>query len=274
MDLPKARVLTFPRPHERKRRRTRVESMPPGFRDADQGTRSQGTLLESSTSPCRATNPGGSKEPPLSEPPGLSKPGSFLGRAEYLTPVDEDDAKKYSYTETTAFDDLSRQLLHGLRAFDLPSKTILTTFSNNCLDLCIPWMPIVQEQDLYQSDHAQPSNLLQQAVLVAGSRVSASSQAQAIGQRCYQRAKALVFCGAEADPLNTIRAMVLLQWWNPAGPEHVSTDASSFWLRMAVALAHQLGLHREPTSRQSNMALRRRLWWTLVVRYPRLGISC
>ena len=42
-------------------------------------------------------------------------------------------------------------------------------------------------------------------------------------------------------------------------------DASSFWLHMGVALAHQLGLHKQPRPGSPDAALRRKLWWTLVV---------
>jgi hypothetical protein len=56
----------------------------------------------------------------------------------------------------------------------------------------------------------------------------------------------------------------MLQWYNPQAPEHVSFDNSGFWLKLAVGVAHQIGLHKEPPPGPSN-AIRRKLWWSLVV---------
>jgi hypothetical protein len=71
--------------------------------------------------------------------------------------------------------------------------------------------------------------------------------------------------GAEENPIITLSAALMLHWWNPEGPERVSLDTSSFWLRICVGLAYQLGLHREPTGKP-DAGLRRRIWWSLVVR--------
>jgi hypothetical protein len=57
---------------------------------------------------------------------------------------------------------------------------------------------------------------------------------------------------------------------NPNGPEHVSFDTSRFWLQIGVGLAHQVGLHKEPTG--VDCLVRRRLWWSLVVSASRLVV--
>lgn len=129
-------------------------------------------------------------------------------------------------------------------------------------------MPLVEPADLIPREDFEPSILLLQAVFVAGSRVSMASQVQNSGHTYYRRAKALYYLGYEKDPLAIVRAICVLQWWNPSGPEHVSMDASSFWLHMGVALAHQIGLHREPNPKQADASLRRRTWWTLFVSIP------
>ncbi|KAL5364396.1 hypothetical protein BJX96DRAFT_187745 [Aspergillus floccosus] len=63
-----------------------------------------------------------------------------------------------------------------------------------------------------------------------------------------------------------ISSAILLHWFNPVGPETVSTDTSGFWLRTAESIAFQIGLHKEPSPQERQKGLRRRLWWTLVLR--------
>lgn len=126
-------------------------------------------------------------------------------------------------------------------------------------------MPLVSEMDLGKLDAKNADTLLVTSMLVAGSIVSSTPQAPEQGQRCYQRAKLLFYTNAEQNHLHTIMATIFLQWLNPSGPEHVSIDNSSFWLRISVSLAHQMGLHREPDSKMGDAKLRRRIWWALVV---------
>lgn len=111
------------------------------------------------------------------------------------------------------------------------------------------------------------------AILVAGSKVSTSPQAQELGWKCYDAAKLRFYSGHATDTLDTITGTVILQWWNQTGPEHISIDNSSMWLRMGVALAHQAGLHRQNDPRNPQFARRRKLWWALVVRQLVRNIS-
>lgn len=71
--------------------------------------------------------------------------------------------------------------------------------------------------------------------------------------------------GVERDPMIMTVAALLLNWWNPESPEHYSIDTSSFWVRIAVGLSFQLGLHRDPGNKP-DAGLRRRIWWSLVTR--------
>ena len=75
----------------------------------------------------------------------------------------------------------------------------------------------------------------------------------------------LFWMGVERDPMIMTVASLLLNWWNPESPEHYSIDTSSFWVRIAVGLSYQLGLHRDPGNKP-DAGLRRRLWWSLVTR--------
>lgn len=198
----------------------------------------------------------------------VASPGSYLGRAEYVSgtvPIDEEDAKQYSAGHETSLPELDQKFLTDLHAFNLPARSVNDSLVAHFMERCYPWMPIVDPSDFRKTDKFEPSMLLLQAVLVAGSRVSMAPNAQVSGQNFYRRAKALFYLGHEKDPLTMVRSICILQWWNPSGPEHVSMDASSFWHHMGVALAHQIGLHREPNPKLPDAKLRRRLWWTLFV---------
>lgn len=85
-------------------------------------------------------------------------------------------------------------------------------------------------------------------------------------QDYYNRAKVLFFAGYEKDPMTLVTAVIILQYWNPSGPEHVSIHNSSYWMRVGVGLAFQIGLHREPSSKLPDRQIRRRVFWTLFAR--------
>lgn len=195
---------------------------------------------------------------------------SYLGRSHYITAhfaIDEDDATRYQSPGpvTGPAHDLQTQIQRLVGMLDLPRGPLRQTLVKNFLKVCRPWMPLMDEADLKKLDTERGDSLLMVAVLVAGSVVSSTQQAAEVGQRCYQRAKVLFYTGAEQDNLQTIMATIFLQWLNPCGAEHVSIDSSTFWLRISVGLAHQIGLHREPDPRLPDAKLRRKIWWTLVV---------
>ncbi|KAF2185637.1 hypothetical protein K469DRAFT_665282 [Zopfia rhizophila CBS 207.26] len=205
-----------------------------------------------------------------------TSPGSYLGRAEYVNgtvPIDEEDAKKYSSGQVMALpEEDSRYLIH-LQAFDVPARSTHDSLISSFMNQCHPWMPIVESHELRPSESFRPSLLLLNSIFVAGSRVSLASDAQASGQMFYRRAKALYHLGYEKVPMTVVRSICLLLWFNNSGPEHISLDASSFWLHMGVALAHQIGLHREPSRKLPDAKLRRRLWWTLFIRDCQIATS-
>lgn len=187
-------------------------------------------------------------------------------------PIDEEDAKRYHAGHDDAPSETYQKYLRELRAFDLPPRSVRDSLVSGFTQRCYPWMPIVDNIDLENAHASESSMLLLQAIFVAGSRVSTAPHAKSLGDAFYRRAKALLYSDVEKEPLAMIQAICLLQWWNPSGAEHVSMDASSFWLHMGVALAHQVGLHRDPSPGKPDAGFRRRLWWTLVVGYFRSQI--
>ncbi|ODH50758.1 hypothetical protein GX48_03074 [Paracoccidioides brasiliensis] len=258
------------KPHIRKRRR-KVESSE--YRRSERVSIAPLATIYPSKSPSRVTgidSTGSPRLPKPSESSYASPSGSYLGRSEYISsivPIDEEDARKYRVAHDDHPSEPYQRFLNELRAFDLPPRSVRDSLITNFLERCHPWMPIVDNIAIERGDHqSETSMLLLQAIFVAGSKVSTAPQAQSVGEEFYRRAKALYYSDFEKDPLVVIQAICLLQWWNPSGAEHISRDASTFWLHMGVALAHQIGLHRDPSPSQPNVGFRRRLWWTLFTR--------
>lgn len=192
---------------------------------------------------------------------------SYLGRADYLdthAPIDEDQVSRYHRSpdqNTTAVASASTPSLEGLLTRSARDSLIASFLSK-----CRPWMPLVNAAQVHAMfEGSSTPTFLRLAILVAGSKVSTSPQAHELGRRCYDAAKQRFYSGDATDTLDTIVGTIILQWWNQTGPEHISIDNSSLWLRLGVALAHQSGLHRQPDARNPQCALRRRIWWTLVV---------
>jgi hypothetical protein len=199
---------------------------------------------------------------------------SFIGRPEYLLgeyAVNESIGREVPPASSKSEISLASLRLH--KAFDVPPRAIRDSLINNFITYCAPWMPIVEADELKQLGldatesirDTGSSLLLAQALFVAGSRVQSSRISFASCSDFYNRAKALFFTEHEPNPLNVIRALCLLQWYSPSGPEFVSIHSSGFWLSVAVGLAFQLGLHREPDPRWADGKLRRRVFWTLFV---------
>lgn len=204
---------------------------------------------------------------------GISKPHhrpssnsiSWLGRLEYLhndVPVNDDAGSPTTTQHKLTDTDLA--ILRVQRVCDLPPRAIRDSLVEAFWIHCYPWTPVVEREWLEQGNTNKRSLLLEHAIMLAGSRVSPALQDYPPIE-FYKKAKVLFWMGTEEDPIVTIAATLLLHWWNPEGPEKVSIDTSGFWSRICIGLAYQIGLHRVPTGKP-DAGLRRRLWWSLVVR--------
>ena len=154
-------------------------------------------------------------------------------------------------------------MLREQGAFELPPESIQKQLMDSFHRYCAPWTPIVDPKWL--DGDKPPSILLLQSIFLAGSRVSKAHLEYGSSEIFYRRAKLLFFFGGRNNSLISIVAACLLHWYNPVGPEDVSTDTSGFWIRTAGAMAFQIGLHKEPPPNAKDRGLRRRLWWSLVV---------
>ncbi|KAJ5403726.1 hypothetical protein N7509_003597 [Penicillium cosmopolitanum] len=189
---------------------------------------------------------------PVNNGEPVIKEESYRGRSEYLggsVPFDENMVKPGH--ETTS---------PKTSAADLQMLQLMASFNKYCL----PWTPVIDLKWL--DEGTPPSMLLLQSIFLAGSRVSKAHLDYASSEVFYRRAKLLFFFGGGNNSLISIVAACLLHWYNPVGPEDVSTDTSGFWIRTAGAMAFQIGLHKEPPPNAKDRGLRRRLWWSLVIR--------
>ncbi|TLD35417.1 hypothetical protein E2P81_ATG11536 [Venturia nashicola] len=203
--------------------------------------------------------------------PSSARPGvgytttnaSYLGRSEYIEAInDEEEAPPHS-TRGLSAQDLEILKIQG--AFEMPIRAYRESLIDNFWTRCWPWTPIVERNWIEGRPQNAISILLLQGMMLAGSRVSSSPVTYGPPEDFYKKGKMLFWMGAERDPMLMCVGALLLNWWNPEGPEHFSIDTSGFWLRIAVGLAYQIGLHREPQSK-TDAAIRRRLWWSIVTR--------
>ena len=190
---------------------------------------------------------------------------SYLGRLEYLrgdVPVDDDSELPSKVPHRLTTTDI--EILRIQQVTELPPRAVRESLLDAFWTKCHPWTPVVDRSWIDERSPGTTSLLLQHAIFLAGSRVSAAVPNYPSGE-FYKKARLLFWMGAEDDPIINVASACLLQWWNPEGPERVSLDTSSFWVRVCVGLAYQVGLHREPNGKP-DAGLRKRIWWSLVTR--------
>jgi hypothetical protein len=248
----------------------------PGQRSQQEHTPRASTLADArtvETSPYQLPEVSASRPVPGSETGQLPQdPGTgsstYIGRSHYTgdAPVDEATARAYTLSRHTGLSDLEQKTLELWNVYTLPPRAVHESLVEAFNECCHPWMPVLESKDVLSRGAPDSSLLLSQAVYLAASRVTTSASIQAFSSSAdiYQRAKALYWVGHEKTPLTVIKAITMLHWYTPDGPAHVSYDTSEYWLKIGVGLAYQIGLHREPSA-GPELAIRRRVWWTLVV---------
>lgn len=200
----------------------------------------------------------------------LTETPTFIGRDHYIREdeqIDETTARAFHASTPRDVSDLVAQTLRLWKTFEVPTKSARNSLVDSYHRRCFPWTPVLERQDEAQIiDQIGSSMFLSQCLFLAASRVSSSPMitAYATSQQFYERAKTLFWLSYEKDPLIVLKGILMLQWFNPDGPEHLSFDSSEFWLKIGVGIAHQIGLHRDYAGENSR-AIRRRLWWSLVV---------
>lgn len=234
--------------------------------DADHGARPQSACnADLGPDGSRESPPNPSHAPEATRVSNVNESG-FMERSSYIAPdrfQAEDGSEIYYATQSSS--EITSKILDLHKALELPPRAVRDGLFANFWAYCYPWDPIIEKSQVIGVSLEKLSPLLLQAIFLAGSRMSSASASYATPQEFYKRAKTLFYLNTEQDPLTLLTAVSLLHWSNPHGPERVSTDTSSFWCRVAVSLAQQMGLHSQK-KRVHDESLRRRIWWSLVVR--------
>ncbi|QPC65603.1 hypothetical protein HYE67_007834 [Fusarium culmorum] len=264
----------------RSRKRRRAGTAPSGRQPDDHG--SQGYRDRQSVSQASAVGVEIQVEQPAYQTPSTSHATTYIGRGHYIDDDDEIDE-----TSARAFEPAQikvgphattqKETLVLWKAFDVPPQAARQSLLSAFLDYCNLWTPVLEPKDIQELscfDQEKSSMLVAQSLWLAGSRVTSAPSVVAFASSddFYHRAKAVFWSGVETDGMSAIKASLMLQWYNPQAPEHISFDNSGFWLKIGVGIAHQIGLHKEPPPGPSK-AIRRRLWWSLVVRDSLISVA-
>ncbi|KIW30222.1 uncharacterized protein PV07_05981 [Cladophialophora immunda] len=193
---------------------------------------------------------------------------TFVGRGAYLAApgghMDEDEPPPNDVP--SVFEQTSAEIFRLQKALDVPPRVVRDVLLESYWRHCHPWMPVVNNQAKFRATLDCPSSpLLLQAMLMAGSRMASIPITYASSAELYARAKTLFWLDSEKDPVVCLIAACTLQWWTPHGPESFSLDTAYSWLRLAVSIAFQIGLHQDGKA-PVNASLQRRIWWSLVAR--------
>lgn len=194
---------------------------------------------------------------------GNSHRAAYLGESGYMS----------IFSHELAEDDTTDPQEH---ATDLQSTHLIPVLQESYLDTyfeyCYTWCPILDRNTMQTWPEFSGSQLLREALAVLGSQLSPPLIRHLKPTQHFQRFRKLFYDNHESQPLVRICAVMLLYWWSSGPPNVVSIDTNWWWMGASIRLAQEIGLHREQNTElvlrpgETN-GLRRRIWWTLFVRY-------
>ena len=188
---------------------------------------------------------------------------AYLGRSGFMAIFDCGDS-----TQGTPTNPL-HEGISDAKTFALP--TILReSFVETYQEYCYNWCPVLERNDIFDNQPFAQSVLMQQALGVLGTKIKPLVINHISASTYYDRARMLFYGNKEHNPFIRIVSIVLLHWWSAGPPNVVSLDSQYWWVSVAIRLAQEIGLHREPTGTDTlrpgeTLGLRRRVWWTLFV---------
>ncbi|KAA8570118.1 hypothetical protein EYC84_002450 [Monilinia fructicola] len=175
-------------------------------------------------------------------------------------------------------------ILRKRGALELPPRDLCEELIHAYFKWIAPVVPIIPRTWFMKRWHDlnnQPSLLLLQAVLLAGSRVcttplmlDANGSPIPAATTFYKRAKALYDADYEEDRVVIVQALILLGWyWEEPG---VVTKTVFYWNGLATTIAQGFGMHRNPSGSRLSPADKRlwkRIWWTLYTRDRSVAVA-
>ncbi|KAF4869259.1 Cutinase transcription factor 1 beta [Colletotrichum siamense] len=182
------------------------------------------------------------------------------------------------------------EFLEKQGAFRLPSLSLQSALLKAFIEFVYPRMPLLNLTKLceaiesYDGGTKDFSLLLYQAILFAGS--AHVKQADLAGteftdklslrKTLYQRAELLFELGGPQDHLALVQVALLLTFRGISQDSQLDRKDSWHWMNTAVTLALDIGLNKEPSLKafdNSEIKLRRRLWWCCYVRDKILALG-
>ena len=151
-------------------------------------------------------------------------------------------------------------------------RALIASYVDVFIDQCSAFCPVIDRRSLQGADFSC-SLLLQQAVALVGSVIQPSLLHNIKPNEHYERAKMLLYNGAEPNSVVVLVAVMMFYWWTTTTPNVVSMNGSWWWSGVAIRQAQELGFHRElkpgqGPRRREDVGLQRRIWWTLFVSVP------
>lgn len=179
--------------------------------------------------------------------------------------------------------------------FSLPQKDIVDDLLKCYFDYVHPRIPFLDEQEFWetyldqsrdslQSRHSDGrrgiSLLLFQAVLFAATTCASPSLLRRAGyssrldarRDAFSKVRALYSFDAEQDKMIQLQTLLIMSFWR--GDLGEDKDAWH-WSGLAITLASDLFLHRQPSSQltERQKTLRKRCWWSCVLRDRLLALT-
>ncbi|POR32512.1 Fungal specific transcription factor domain-containing protein [Tolypocladium paradoxum] len=159
------------------------------------------------------------------------------------------------------------------------SSALQEGFLESYFEYCFVWCPVLDRDFLQNpSSGLDESPLLQQALALCGNRINPPLIQYRDSAVYYNRAKELFYSNYESNALVRLASIMLFFWWSAGAPNLLNMDNAWWWTGIAIRIAQECGLHREPQPHQlaqdgKTAGLRRRIWWTLFARDRILSIS-
>ncbi|KAF5658958.1 fungal specific transcription factor factor [Fusarium denticulatum] len=188
-----------------------------------------------------------------------------------LTQLDTSTAYKLSHL---AEDDVA--YLKSKSVFDLPPKEVQDELVNNYFLYIHPLLPTMREKD-FQDDYAtnlsRTSLLLYRAMIFVATSYMSEKHLEMCGFNSiseaqsahFTRAKLLYDFDAERNILPRLQATLLFSYWAPQLKQRPS-QINTHWLSLAIVMAKELGMHQDAGAELTDKKLRRRIWWSCVLR--------
>ncbi|KAJ4322144.1 hypothetical protein N0V84_004979 [Fusarium piperis] len=178
------------------------------------------------------------------------------------------------------------QYLADKGALTIPDEPFRDELLRTYIFMVYPFMPTIEIEEflhpIVMADGRDPvSMLLFQAIMFASVTFVDKKFLQARGypsrkaarKDFFGRVRLLFALDCEPDRLSLLQAVLLMTYWFDCPEDDKDTW---YWMGIALGLAQVLGLHREPDPARTSARtrqLRRRIWWSCVMRDRLLALG-